>query len=567
MGEDMAMTHEAPTHEHLVRLAAAGDMTAFVELMRRFQHSAFGSALTLVRDFQRAEDVVQEAFVAAWTALPTLSDPAAFPGWLRGIVRHHAFRVLRRKQAPAQPLTDAHDIPSDEPGPERQVEQRQRAAAALAAIAELPDALREPATLFFVHECSHQDIATFLNLSVATVNNRLHAARSHLKERMLTMVTETLQSHRLPDDFANRIGRLIEARGNVVEVLFDPAATPDILAELAVSDEANRRAINIQVVQRPSPGVVRGVATSSADALPRGSTVLSSGRHAQTPIAAAEFEGIVRSLAGRASVSEPAFLETGIKVIDVMCPLVAGGTLAIVGDWGAGMAVVMEELVRRLSGGDERLAMFMMMPPPSADWPSSLQLGHSRAEQFKEDGFSEGTVGAVQTFFLQADVGPWTDERLAALAPVDVVLRLSRDRAKAKVYPTVDVSASRSRLLDAAAVGDEHAAIAARARQALAALWSGGKPTSNADRLTRERALKLQNYFTQPFALAEPYTGLPGATVGAKEALTTCGDILDGRYDDLPADAFYFSGGISDIETNLGRQLKFGPVIAPTIDA
>ena len=86
--------------------------------------------------------------------------------------------------------------------------------AALAAISELPDRLREPATLFFVHECSHQDVATFLGLSVATVNNRLHAARSHLKQRMLTMVTDTLHSNALPDDFASRIGRLIEARGD-----------------------------------------------------------------------------------------------------------------------------------------------------------------------------------------------------------------------------------------------------------------------------------------------------------------------------------------------------------------
>jgi RNA polymerase sigma factor (sigma-70 family) len=199
-------------HEHLVRLAAAGDVNAFVALMRRYQQAAFGSALALVHDFHRAEDVVQEAFLAAWSGLPTLADPAAFPGWLRGIVRHQAFRLLRRKQESPGPLGEADDVPSEEPGPERQADGRQRATAALAAIAALPDALREPATLFFVHECSHQDIATFLKLPLTTVNNRLHAARSHLKERILTMVTDTLRQHQLPDDFANRIGRLIEAR-------------------------------------------------------------------------------------------------------------------------------------------------------------------------------------------------------------------------------------------------------------------------------------------------------------------------------------------------------------------
>jgi RNA polymerase sigma factor (sigma-70 family) len=546
-------------HEDLVRLAAGGDVRAFVALMRRFQQAAFGSALALVHDFDRAEDVVQEAFVAAWGGLPTLAEPAAFPGWLRGIVRHHAFRLLRRKQVSTNPLVDAEGVATEEPGPERQVECRQRAAAALAAIAALPNSLREPATLFFVHDCSHQDIATFLNLPLATVNNRLHAARSRLKERMLTMVTDTLREHQLPDDFASRIGRLIEARGNVVDVLFDPAATPDILAELTVSDQTNRRGVKIQVAQRPAPGLVRGLAAAPADALARGSTVLSSGQHVSQTVASVEFAKIVRELAGHAVVSEPTFLETGIKVIDVTCPLVARGTVAIAGDLGAGITVVMEEIVRRLSGGRERLTMFVLMPPASAEWPYSLKPGFSYAEELKKEGYSEGTVGAVQTFFLRADEGPWTSERLAALAPVDVVLRLSRGRAKAKVYPCVDVLASRSRLLDQHAVGNKQAETARRVREALAALWSAEISLSlRTDE--RQRALKLQNYLTQPFAVAEPYTGRSGATVGAAEALQTCEEIINGELDDIPTEAFYFSAGLEQIRANVGRELKFGPV-------
>jgi RNA polymerase sigma factor (sigma-70 family) len=359
---------------------------------------------------------VQEAFFAAWAGLPTLVDPEAFPGWLRGIVRHHAFRVLRRKEVSTNPLTEAEGVLSEEPGPEQQVEYRQRAAAALAAIAALPDALREPATLFFVHDCSHQDIATFLDLPLATVNNRLHAARSQLKERMLTMVADTLRAHQLPDDFANRIGRLIASRGNVVDVLFDPAATPDILAELTVSDEANRRGVKIQVAQRPAPGLVRGLAAAPVNALARGSTVLSSGQHVSQPVARVEFARTVGALAGQSVISEPSFLETGIKVIDVTCPLVAGGTLAIAGDLGAGITVVMEEIVRRLSGGRNRLTMFVMMPPASPEWPYTLEPGFSVVDELKKAGYSEGAVGAVQTFFLRADEGPWTTERLAALA-------------------------------------------------------------------------------------------------------------------------------------------------------
>jgi RNA polymerase sigma-70 factor (ECF subfamily) len=93
-------------HERLVQLAARGNVRAFVELTKRFQHFAFGSALSLLHHFQLAEDVVQEAFLSAWTALPSLADKAAFPGWLRAIVRHHAFRVVRRKSAQMLPLSE-----------------------------------------------------------------------------------------------------------------------------------------------------------------------------------------------------------------------------------------------------------------------------------------------------------------------------------------------------------------------------------------------------------------------------------------------------------------------------
>src|SRR5215470_3354391 len=126
-------------HESLVCQAGRGDVRAFVELTRRFRNFAFGSALSLVHDFQQAEDVVQEAFVAAWSALPTLDDPAAFPGWLRSIVRRHAFRGLRRKHIQVLPLEAGADVPSEDPAPDHRLEQRQRAAAALAAIAALPD--------------------------------------------------------------------------------------------------------------------------------------------------------------------------------------------------------------------------------------------------------------------------------------------------------------------------------------------------------------------------------------------------------------------------------------------
>jgi RNA polymerase sigma factor (sigma-70 family) len=540
----------AMDHELLVRKAQKGDVDAFVELTRRFQHFAFGSALAQVHDFQQAEDIVQEAFVAAWSGLTTLAEPSAFPGWLRGIVRHHAFRVLRRKQLHTVPLTEGEDAPSDDPSAERILEQRRQASAALAAISELPASLREPATLFFVHECSHQDVATFLGLSVATVNNRLHAARTRLKQRMLRMVTDMLQANGLPDDFASRIGRLIESRGDMVEALFDPASPPDLMSELIVSDEARKQGVTIQVMQRPGGSLVRGIATTSMTALPRGATVLNPRRRSTAPINKMQLDRLLPLLVaattdGRQSAE---VVETGIKVIDVMCPIRTGGSVAIAGEYGSGNTVVMEEIVRRIGKGDRPVTMFMLFPPPSEIWPPSLDENRSIAEELKAEGYSEGTTGSVQTFFVGGELQPWTTEKLAKLASVDTVIHLTRDMILRKNYPGIDLLTARSRLLDDRLLGAEELDIAKRARAAIAlGRATQEDPHMEAEPLELERAWKLQAFFSQPFFVAEPYTKRPGSYVSRADALRGCREILDGWHDDLPAEALYFAGSIEEI--------------------
>src|SRR5215475_8478863 len=300
--------------ESMVRAAAGGDLDAFAELTRRFQHMAFGYALSFVRDLGQAEDIVQEAFVAAWYALPSLSDPAAFAGWLRGIVRHRAHRVLRRRHLEALPLDRADAVAAEDPGPDRRAEQQQDVAGVLAAIGSLSRPLREVVTLFYVHECSQQDVATFLGVPVTTVNNRLHAARAQLKRRTLTMVKDTLEAHQLPDDFSARVGRIVRAREGLVEARFDPESLPDVLTELVASDETRPGAVTLQVVQRLSDGIVRCVATSPSGELESGMTVLSAGRHVETPMTRELFGRSVRLLAGApASPGARAdVLETGI---------------------------------------------------------------------------------------------------------------------------------------------------------------------------------------------------------------------------------------------------------------
>jgi F0F1-type ATP synthase beta subunit len=203
----------------------------------------------------------------------------------------------------------------------------------------------------------------------------------------------------------------------------------------------------------------------------------------------------------------------------------------------------MEELVRRLSSGSEGVSLFTLAPFQLASLAGALQ----------EDGYSEGTVGPVQTFYFRSEDGAWTPDRLAALAPVDVVIRLSVDLAGLGIYPTVDPLASRSRLLDSGSAGPEHVEIAARARAALSALAAARAAGSPIESPALERALKLQRFFAQPFYVAEPYTKRPGVAVGLAEALRVCREILDGEHDALPADAFYFTGGIDAVRARAAQ--------------
>jgi RNA polymerase sigma factor (sigma-70 family) len=527
--------------EALTRQAKHGDLDAFGELTRRFQHMAFGYALSFVRDLQHAEDIVQEAFVAAWFSLSTLEDPAAFPGWLRGIIRHHAHRQLRRRPPESRPLMEADGMFSVEASPERRMERQQRYGAVLAAVGALPRPLREVVTLFYVHDCSQQDIATFLGVPVSTVNNRLHAARAQLKRRKLTMVKDTLDSHPLPDDFAARIGRIVRARERVIEARFDPAALPGVLTELTVSDEAGQRAISVQVIQRLPDGVVRAVATAPIEGFAPGMSVLSEGRHVRTPLNRVGFERIVQLLAYPAPDGDGGarLHETGIKVIDVMSPLVAGGTVAVAGEYRAGTMVVVEELARRLGAGTHRLSIFALVPGPMTT---------SFEEVWEKEGHSGGTVGPLQTFYFLREEGPWTSEEISALRGVDSVIRLSTALAQLGIYPPVDPLSSGSRLLDARLVEREHLEIATRAREALALLdLPPDDPLPEAGERMRARARKLQRFFAQPFFVAEPYTRRPGLQVSRADALRGCRAILDGEVDEVPEKAFYFTGTLDDV--------------------
>lgn len=174
----------------------------------------------------------------------------------------------------------------------------------------------------------------------------------------------------------------------------------------------------------------------------------------------------------------------------------------------------------------------------------------SYAEMMEKEGYSDGTVGAVQTFFFRREEGPWTPESLETLGGVDVVIRLSQALGALGIYPTIDPLTSRSRLLESNGVSLEHVAIAERVREALALI---APDSSKGDPVAVARARKLQRFFAQPFFCAEPYTGRPGVTVSLDDALAGCREILDGVHDDVSAEAFYFTGSIADVLARAAR--------------
>jgi F-type H+-transporting ATPase subunit beta len=236
-----------------------------------------------------------------------------------------------------------------------------------------------------------------------------------------------------------------------------------------------------------------------------------------------------------------------------MCPIRAGGSVAIAGEYGTGNPVVMEEIVRRISKSPHPVTLFVLIPSPSEIWPPSLDENYSFAEALRNDGYGEGTVGAVQTFFLNGVEGPWTAKTLAALAPVDTVIHLAREMILRKNYPGVDVRTARSRLLDENRLNADHLDIARRAREAIALRRAAEQnPQLAPDPLLLARAHKLQAFFSQPFYVAEPYTKRPGSYVSRADALRGCHEILDGRHDDLAVEAFYFTGSTEEIRRASG---------------
>lgn len=196
------------TEKELLAKAARGDAGAFGALVERYRYLAYVVALQIVRDPAGAQDVAQETFVSAFTALPDLRSADAFPSWLRRIARNKAL-AWRAEQARLAPLENAGVLPSpDAPSAMEKEGQRREADAFRGAVrrmvSSLPATLRVPLLLCYLDEVPTAEAAQLLGVREGTLRKRLHDGKRKLQERIVGMAEKTLQEYRLPRDFAKR---------------------------------------------------------------------------------------------------------------------------------------------------------------------------------------------------------------------------------------------------------------------------------------------------------------------------------------------------------------------------
>jgi RNA polymerase sigma-70 factor (ECF subfamily) len=496
----------------LVDNAKAGDVGAFTTLVQRYQAMAFGYAYATTRDFDLAEDAAQQAFITAWTNLSSLRDSRRFGGWLRGIVRFECLHLLRSRKAPHLPIDTLLELASSDPGPAESAEEGESLDRILAAINALPDAERIAAVLFYIHDHPQRDVASFLNIPVSTVNNRLRNARKHLRqEGRITMTREALNTHPLPADFASRIGQVVRSSGPIIDARFTTAERPPVLNQVAITGANGGPALTAQVAQYLTDDLVRCIVTSDPGTDPTGPQagwrVRDLAEPAANPLDLPAIERVIDGLQLTFTPSKP--IETGIKVIDLTCPLPASGLITLVGDMQTGKMVLVEELIHRLAHLGNSLALLVFVE-------TSVEVAAIQKLEYR-------TSGAVNAIYL-----PVTSASPDDLSPIldrfDAVISFSRDLGRQQFYPAIDPIRSTSRLLDPGTASEAH--------------------------LTTLHDLHAQlrcRYLTQPFFVAEPFTNRPGATVARETALADLRALLDGAGDNVPLDSLLMTGSLADI--------------------
>lgn len=447
-------------------------------------------------------------------------------------------------------------------------------------------------------------------------------------------------------------GKVVEIIGAVVDVQFPRTNLPKIFDALLVDGSG----LTLEVQQQLGDGVVRTIAMGSTDGLKRGLAVSNTGSPISIPVGEATLGRIMDVLGNPVDEKGPVatdlrmpihrqapkledqattteILETGIKVIDLIMPIVKGGKIGLFGGAGVGKTVTLMELIRNIAvehsgysvfaGVGERtregndfyhemqeggvldkvsLVYGQMNEPPGSRLRVALT-GLTISEYFRDEGrdvlmfidniyrytlagtevsallgrmpsavgyqptlaeemgvlqeritsTKVGSITSFQAVYVPAD--DLTDPSPATtFAHLDATLVLSRQIAELGIYPAVDPLDSTSRILDPNVVGQEHYQVA-RAVQGTLQRYKelkdiiailGMDELSDDDKLTVSRARKIQRFLSQPFFVAEVFTGSPGKYVPLKNTIADFKAIVNGEYDHLPEQAFYMVGTVDE---------------------
>ncbi|MFT0851975.1 F0F1 ATP synthase subunit beta [Achromobacter sp. F4_2707] len=461
-------------------------------------------------------------------------------------------------------------------------------------------------------------------------------------------------------------GTIVQCIGAVVDIQFPRDSIPNIYDALKLADDSSKFAeddLTFEVQQQLGDGVVRTIAMGSSDGLRRGMAVTNTGAPISVPVGTATLGRIMDVLGrpiderGPIQAEEtraihqdaPKFdelspsvelLETGIKVIDLICPFAKGGKVGLFGGAGVGKTVNMLELINNIAKAHSGLSVFagvgertregndfyhemsdagviqldkleeskvamvfgQMNEPPGNRLRVALS-GLTMAEKFRDEGrdilffvdniyrytlagtevsallgrmpsavgyqptlaeemgklqeritsTKTGSITSIQAVYVPAD--DLTDPSPATtFLHLDSTVVLSRDIASLGIYPAVDPLDSTSRQLDPQIVGEEHYAIARGVQQTLQRYKElrdiiailGMDELSAEDKQAVARARKIQRFLSQPFHVAEVFTGSPGKYVPLAETLRGFKMIVDGECDALPEQAFYMVGSIDE---------------------
>ncbi len=448
------------------------------------------------------------------------------------------------------------------------------------------------------------------------------------------------------------IGNIVQVIGAVVDVEFPKEAIPSVYDALTLKEGD----LVFEVQQQLGDGIVRTIAMGASEGLKRGLQVENTGAAISVPVGQETLgrvldvlgnpideKGPVGAKASRPiHAKAPAFeeqsteadvLETGIKVIDLLCPFAKGGKVGLFGGAGVGKTVTVMELIRNIAAEHDGFSVFsgvgertregndfyhemmesnvldkvalvygQMNEPPGNRLRVALT-GLTIAENFRDEGrdvlmfidniyrytlagtevsallgrmpsavgyqpnlaeemgvlqeritsTKTGSITSIQAVYVPAD--DLTDPSPATtFAHLDATVVLARSIAELGIYPAVDPLDSNSRQLDPGVVGQEHYDTARAVQQVLQRYKElqdiiailGMDELSEEDKLTVQRARKIQRFLSQPFFVAEVFTGSPGQYVSLRDSIKAFQGIVAGDYDNLPEQAFYMVGTIEE---------------------